>query len=352
MARLPISALLSQAFVAFTIEFDNEFERRVPHRTTRLGSKEGRRRPWLVSMVMWLRFMRHVPEQGIAASELARLTGLDRKGIVAWLTRMGKWWGYVVVDRDTVVRPTEAGSRAQQVWRPLTAEIEVRWEARFGQEEVERLKGALGALCKQLPSRLPDYMPILQYGLFSRVPERWSSPNVAPLSLPGLLAKALLAFALEFESESEISLAIAENVLRFAAEPVRVRDLPRMSGVSKEAIAMCLSFLEKRGFATIAIDPGSRARVLILTPKGRRVRTACTARIGEVEAKWREHFGEETIEAIRESLEAIVTEPLIESALYAGMAPHRNGWRAEIPRPEALPHLPIVLHRGGYPDGS
>ncbi len=30
--RPPLSALLSQAMVAFTIEFDNEFERQMPHR--------------------------------------------------------------------------------------------------------------------------------------------------------------------------------------------------------------------------------------------------------------------------------------------------------------------------------
>ena len=32
---LPLPALLSRALVAFTIEFDNEFERRMPHRTSR-----------------------------------------------------------------------------------------------------------------------------------------------------------------------------------------------------------------------------------------------------------------------------------------------------------------------------
>jgi len=29
-----------------------------------------------------------------------------------------------------------------------------------------------------------------------------------------------------------------------------------------------------------------------------------------------------------------------------------EGWRASAPRPEMLPHFSIVLHRGGYPDGS
>jgi len=31
-SRLPLSALLSQVLVAFTIECDNEFERQLPHR--------------------------------------------------------------------------------------------------------------------------------------------------------------------------------------------------------------------------------------------------------------------------------------------------------------------------------
>jgi len=35
MRRLPLTALLSQALAAFIIEFDNQFEHRMPHRTAR-----------------------------------------------------------------------------------------------------------------------------------------------------------------------------------------------------------------------------------------------------------------------------------------------------------------------------
>jgi hypothetical protein len=42
VGRLPLSALLSQVLVAFTIEWDNEFERQVPHRTSNYGSTAGR----------------------------------------------------------------------------------------------------------------------------------------------------------------------------------------------------------------------------------------------------------------------------------------------------------------------
>jgi len=40
--RLPLSALLSQVLVPFTIECDNEFERQMPHRTSNYGSTAGR----------------------------------------------------------------------------------------------------------------------------------------------------------------------------------------------------------------------------------------------------------------------------------------------------------------------
>jgi hypothetical protein len=34
------------------------------------------------------------------------------------------------------------------------------------------------------------------------------------------------------------------------------------------------------------------------------------------------------------------------------MAPYPDGWRAQAKPATALPHYPMVLRRGGYPDGS
>ncbi len=51
---LSLSALLSQVLVAFTIECDNEFERQMPHRTTKYGATNGGAvAPYLTSMAMW-----------------------------------------------------------------------------------------------------------------------------------------------------------------------------------------------------------------------------------------------------------------------------------------------------------
>ena len=57
-------------------------------------------------------------------------------------------------------------------------------------------------------------------------------------SLAALLSKVLLAFAIEFERESAVSLAICANVLPLVGEGgMRVRDVPRLAAAWKEAIA-------------------------------------------------------------------------------------------------------------------
>ena len=54
--------------------------------------------------------------------------------------------------------------------------------------------------------------------------------------------------------------------------------------------------------------------------------------------------------ALRQALEPLVAgDP---PRLYAGLEPYPDGWRARLPQPVTLPHYPMTLHRGGYPDGS
>jgi hypothetical protein len=55
---------------------------------------------------------------------------------------------------------------------------------------------------------------------------------------------------------------------------------------------------------------------------------------------------------LRRPLEPLVGEPGAESSpLFLGLTPHPDGWRASVPALRTLPHFPMVLHRGGYPDG-
>jgi DNA-binding MarR family transcriptional regulator len=175
------------------------------------------------------------------------------------------------------------------------------------------------------------------------------------LRLPTLLSRVLLAFTLEFERESEVSLAISANVLRLIGEEgVRVRDLPRLSGVSKEAIAMAAGFLVKRRFVVVEPDPAaSRTKVVRLTAKGRAAQAEYLQLLDTIEKRWQARFGEDAIRSLREPLEQLVGEPTARtSPLFHGLDPYPEGWRASVRRPDTLPHYPMVLHRGGYPDGS
>ncbi len=396
IGRFPLSTLLSQALVAYTVEFDNEAERRIPHTTTGHGRTPGMLpAPWLVSMAMWFNCMQHVGDEGVTQRELERLarTPTNLNGMIRWR--------YVTFTPDPadprpkppraawLIRPTPGGRMAQQIWRPLFGVIEKRWDERFGNPEIRQLRDSLTRIAGQLDSGLPDCLPILGYGLFTSrpfakgprskaanrdigvLPVRDRSPASAAaqvigsaghhLPLPALLARVLLAFAVEFESHSEVSLAIGANVLRLfdeagdsARQSIRIRDFPRLAGVSKESIAMAAGFLNKRGYAEIQSESAdSKVKAMVLTPKGRRARDAYHRLLREIEHRWEEQFGREAIAQLRGSLEPLAGDGTRQgSPLFGGLEPYPGSWRAAVREPEVLPHFPMVLHRGGYPDGS
>jgi DNA-binding MarR family transcriptional regulator len=210
-----------------------------------------------------------------------------------------------------VIRATPAGRKAQEIWRPLFGAIEKRWEERFGKGAIDELRESLRALISPNDVELPDCLPILGYGLFSRGPddERRAPAKreggLASLSVAALLSRVLLAFATEFDRESDLSLAISANVVRVLEEKgVRLRDLPLLSGVSKEAISIAMGMLRKMRMAVLETD--SRAKIARLTPAGREAQEAYRKLLEVIEARWQERFGDDTVRTLRESLERLV----------------------------------------------
>ncbi|HEY5017109.1 MAG TPA: MarR family winged helix-turn-helix transcriptional regulator [Streptosporangiaceae bacterium] len=305
--------------------------------------------------------------------EQARLTNL------AGLQR----WRYVVVEpdpadarpapprRDWVVRPTRAGRQAQAVWSPLPGLIEERWHERFGAAEAGRLAAALRAIAAQLDVELPRYLPVA--GVSRQDQARWpprrdagALAHAGPLDLSALLSQVLLAFTIDFERESRLSLAISANALRVLGEQaVRVRDLPGLTGVSTEAVAVSVKFLERHGCLVVEPDPaGGRARLARLTPRGQQAQARCRQRLAAVEEQWRARFGAAAIAGLRSALADLVgRRDAGQPRLGQGLVPYPDGWRAHPPyvtqtrslvadAVAALPHYPMVSHRGGFPDGA
>jgi DNA-binding MarR family transcriptional regulator len=282
------------------------------------------------------------------------------------------WKGgvYIVIDapgvpgrakrprRDSIVRSTAKGRKAQEIWQPLFGATEARWVERFGGADIGEPRRSLLLVADQIEFDLPDCLPILGYGLFSGIAGYKRRRSVtgqsdfSGLPLPALLSKALLLFAIDYERDSDISLAIGANVLRLVGdEGTPLRDLPRQTGVSKEALAMSLSFLEKRRYASIKTVAGGRSKMLELTPKGREAREAYSRRVRSIEENWRGRFGADGLRSLRASLEKL-TGAGDPSPLLRGIEPYPDGWRAARPKPESLPHFPMILYRGGFPDGS
>jgi DNA-binding MarR family transcriptional regulator len=248
------------------------------------------------------------------------------------------------------------------MWQPLADEIEQRWQGCFGEEQICRLRESLEALVDRFDVELPQYLPVVSIHMFAglqrlngRVPVVRRGGAVARPDLSVLLAKVLLMFTIDFERDSNLSLPTSANSLRVLDETgVRVRDLPRLTGVSKEAIAMSVGLLRRLGCVVVEPDPtASRGKVVRLTAKGRTAQDKCRLLLSETEKQWQVRFGEDNISSLRELLEHLVGEATAqESPLFEGLQPYPDGWRASARKPETLPHYPMVLHRGGFPDGS
>jgi hypothetical protein len=169
--------------------------------------------------------------------------------------------------------------------------------------------------------------------------------DAADRPLVVLLGQVLTALTVDHEGRSTVSLALGANVLRVVdGETVRRRDLPALTGLSKEAVAMATGFMLRRGLTRQAAGPAVRLSgdAVDALEQYRRLATAAKA------------------PPLRRALDTVLGR---REALAAGLVPPDGAWRAEKPYltqtkrlvadpTGALPWQPMVLHRGGWPDGS
>ena len=356
MAPLPLSTLLSQVVIAFTIELDNEFERRF------LEAGGGAR---VTSLTIWSNLLRFV-EGGITVGELAVAAGLPKPRVLSTIGGVERW-RYVTVGpptgkregygsasgikADWVVQFTPAGRRAAEIWPTLPDEIEARWRERLGAAEIDELAGALRAVDERIDVELPEYLPIVSSSTgFALELSDERRQRQGELPLVALLARALMEYMLRFQQGSPLPLPLSANVFRvLGADPVPARELPSLTGISKEAVAVSLTSLTKTDYVVVDGAPASK-RAIRLTPAGAALRTDQRRLHARIRKRWEEPWS---------VLEHILEHP----ELATGLTPDPGGWRASPPYARRtrdlladprgrLPHCPMVLHRGGWPDGS
>jgi len=135
---LPLSTLLAQVLVAYTVEFDNQAELRLPHHTTdgdsdsdsdsdsaadNTNDDEPRpTTPWLVSYVCWANVLQYVDSDGLSVAALrerARTSQLLLEGLRRWrYVRLIPAEGQTLkkpIPAATLVRTTRHGRLAQEI---------------------------------------------------------------------------------------------------------------------------------------------------------------------------------------------------------------------------------------------
>jgi hypothetical protein len=339
---VPLTAQLSWAWIAYVIEVDNAFEASSPQWV-------GRR--LRISLPMWTNGLRFIADDGITVDELrtsahavCNLGGLERWG---WITvgargekRRDGYGSSRGIKGDTILRPTKGGVYAQQVWPRIVRDVEEKWRTRFGADVIDALRSALTEVAVPMPWSPPEVHP--SDGFRTHVVAGDSVSAEVPLV--ALLGQVLTAFTLDEERDAKVSLPLRADVLRVIdGDVVRVRDLPALSGLSKEAISMAVGYLQRSHLASGVPD-----RAIRLTPSGLDALDGHRSRESRTD---HDNLGA--------SVEAVVTQ---RDSLSSGLVPPEGCWRGQRPYlaqtkrlladpTKALPWQPMVLHRGGWPDG-
>jgi hypothetical protein len=252
----PLSALLSQVLVAFTVEFDNEFERRMSE-----AGYPGAR----LSRVVWVDLMRFLADGPITVRELApgprtklQLGCLERWGFVTLDERGRDGWGSGRgIRSDWHARLTSKGLEAVRTWQPLTDFIERRWEERFGKEEIGDLR-----------------VELRNFG------------GGLDLTLPALLSQVLFGYREEFDRESDVPLPLCANTIRVLSEkPTPVSAIARLTGGSPETTDIGWQL---KPYVTVERAEGAaRGKTARLSSRGLRAQAEYHRLTRIIDARWK-----------------------------------------------------------------
>jgi hypothetical protein len=323
----PLSALLSQILVAYSVELDCEFERR----TLQTQSRGAR-----LSLVIWLNLLRFLADGPVAVRTLASRALTAETGAAAWLGCLERW-GVVALQpgkragfgsgrgirADWPVRLTASGETAVKIWPGLIPEIDARWSKRFG-GDAATLRRSLQAIEHRIGLELPQGLPIAILKLPEFGPRKSDAEDGLPL--PVLLSRVLLAFALDFEHEFQTPISLCANAIRVLSdEPVPETEIPKRTGCSDETAGIGW---QHKPYIVVERDPArGRGKFVRLSEAGIRAQQEYYHRTRDIEEKWKKRFGAAAGE-VRESLTTLLNRDELSEGLKPPPGTARAGARA------------------------
>lgn len=144
-----------------------------------------------------------------------------------------------------------------------------------------------------IPAHGKDWRPVL----------RAEGDTVSSLPITALLSQALMAFTIDYEDRFPWPLASTATVLcQLTAEPRPLADVAGDHGITGNG----KSLLERHLIAVVTRDPADAKRKLVaLTDRGIAVMHHHPSRLETVESTWREQFGQQLIEGLRDALGSV-----------------------------------------------
>jgi hypothetical protein len=138
VAGLPLSALLSQALMAFTADFEELWIGGLHHAAT---------------------VLRLLPDEGLPIKQLPLLSGLPGNGKSVLERHL-----YIEIVRDPnnsrvkLARPTRRGQNTRDEYEATVGRIEERWHPKYGDEVVNALRSSLETIVADLDTDLPHHV--------------------------------------------------------------------------------------------------------------------------------------------------------------------------------------------------
>jgi DNA-binding MarR family transcriptional regulator len=304
----PLPALLGRILVAFARDAATEA------------------RPAFV-LRRWANLLRPLDGAALTVRDLRARTCVSRRTLNPWLTDLERrgWATTTGAGRSKVVRLTEAGTAVAAEWREVPGTVEAAWRAASGVGPIDRLRAALAELVAQLPLELPHYPAsygtvdatiaggagVAGRGVDWRPVPRAEPGDVgaaARLPLHALISHAVVAFALDYESEEHGPFAdrgpfaTAATLLRAVGDDVTpVATTPFATGLSVQARYT----LRRFGLGDVERGPGSDGPVVRLTAKGREWRDAYVPTVDAVTRAWCAAYGDTTVAEVAGAAEAV-----------------------------------------------
>lgn len=139
------------------------------------------------------------------------------------------------------------------------------------------------------------------------------SPHTATLMfIAHRSAEAQVGERLRDNGFADLTAAQVRLAQRLSPNGIRLTDLADQAGVTKQTAGALVDELESNGYVKRTPDPSdARARLVVLTARGRKLCAAAATEIAAIEAQWRRHLGAARYDQMREALVTLreITDP-------------------------------------------